>query len=460
MRGEIQVPASKSLTNRYLLLAALAEGPSTVVNPLDSRDSQLMLKALESLGAKVERISDFSGGEHAVRITPLHLSTNGEVSIHCGLAGTVMRFLPAVAALTGRQVQFDGDPEARVRPMGAVLEGLRDLGVKITAEGQPGFLPFTVQAGSGLDGGEVTIDASASSQFVSGLLLAAARMPQGLTLRHSGTQVPSLEHVEMTLQVLAELGVAVSSPAPYTWRVEPGPIPAFTVRVEPDLSNAGPFLCAAAVTGGEVTMPGWPLHSTQIGRRWADSHGGGLLADFGCEVALSPTSESTATLRVRGPERLTSPGVVDGVAELTPTVAALAALCPEETKFTSVGHLRGHETDRIAALVSEIRRLGGQAEETEDGFRVLSPITHGDVVRSYADHRMATFGAVLGLRQTGVTVEDIGCTAKTMPDFPQRWVDLVAPASGTTLTNSLGVKSSATATRTQRGFPASGTNNV
>ncbi|WP_202912074.1 3-phosphoshikimate 1-carboxyvinyltransferase [Nesterenkonia muleiensis] len=423
VRGVVHVPASKSLTNRYLLLAALAEGPSVVVNPLDSRDSQLMLTALETLGAEVERLQDFSGsGEHALRITPPNLAGTAPVSIDCGLAGTVMRFLPAVAALTGRTVRFDGDPEARVRPMGAVLNGLRALGVQISQEGAPGFLPFTLQSSAAVQGGEVTIDASASSQFVSGLLLAAAGMPQGLTLHHSGTQVPSLEHVEMTLQVLEELGVQVSSPAPYTWRVEPGPIAAFTARVEPDLSNAGPFLCAAAVTGGEVAMPGWPLRSTQIGRRWPQ-----LLSDFGCQVNLSATTESTATLKVRGPQRLSTPGVVDGTAELTPTVAALAALCSGETKFTSVGHLRGHETDRISALVAEIRRLGGQARETDDGFRVLSPITRGAQVRSYADHRMATFGAVLGLAQSGVAVEDISCTAKTMPDFPERWAGLVDP---------------------------------
>ena len=442
------MPASKSLTNRYLLLAALADGPSVVVNPLESRDSQLMLEGLSALGAHVERIQDFSDGEHAVRITPLDPSRPEPVTVDCGLAGTVMRFLPAVAALTARTVHFDGDPEARVRPMGAVLQGLADLGVEIAADGEPGFLPFTVHSSAGLAGGEVTIDASASSQFVSGLLLAGSRMPQGLTLHHSGTHVPSLEHVEMTLSVLADLGVEVSSPAPYTWRVEPGPIAAFTARVEPDLSNAGPFLCAAAVTGGDVTMPGWPLRSTQIGRRWADEQGGGLLADFGCQVELSRTSDTTAVLTVAGPERLVSPGVVDGTAELTPTVAALAAVCTGETKFTSVGHLRGHETDRIAALVSEISRLGGQAQETDDGFRVLSPIVRGGLVRSYADHRMATFGAVLGLIQAGISVEDIGCTSKTMPDFPHRWAELVNPS---------GVKAGESRPRGERGLPAAGT---
>ncbi|GAB3188310.1 3-phosphoshikimate 1-carboxyvinyltransferase [Nesterenkonia suensis] len=453
MRGEVIVPASKSLTNRLLLLAALADGPSVVVNALQSRDSALMLTALEQLGAVVEHLAAFDGTEEpAVRITPLPLGQHAQgpdLQVDCGLAGTVMRFLPAVAALTGRTVHFDGDPEARVRPMGAVLDGLATLGVQVSADAGsahgesgesresresgesagalsaalPSTLPFTLRAPGGLDGGETAIDASGSSQFVSGLLLAAPRMAHGLTLRHSGTSVPSLEHVEMTLTVLEQLGVTVSSPAPYTWRVEPGPITPFTVRVEPDLSNAGPFLCAAAVTGGEVTVPGWPKTSTQIGRRWTR-----LLANFGAEVSsVDEPSGETVTLTVRGPRQLTTPGTVDGTAELTPTVAALAALCPGETTFTSVAHLRGHETDRIAALVAEIRRLGGEAEETDDGFRVLAPITHGGLVRSYADHRMATFAAILGLATDGVEVEDIGCTAKTMPTFPQLWRDLISP---------------------------------
>lgn len=430
MHGQVTVPASKSLTNRYLLLAALAQGPSVVVHPLDSRDSSLMLGALEALGAGTEHIERWdASGEAAVRLTPLGLTPLGlnprppssePVWVDCGLAGTVMRFLPAVAALTRRRVRFDGDPEARIRPMGAVLEGLRALGAQVQEEGTAGHLPFVVHAPEGISGGEVSIDASASSQFVSGLLLAAPSMPQGLTLRHTGAEVPSLEHVEMTLQVLAELGVETSSPAPFTWRVEPGPIAPFTVRVEPDLSNAGPFLCAAAVTSGEVSMPGWPLESTQIGRRWPK-----LLSDFGCEVSLTPTSETTGTLTVRGPTQLVSPGAIDGTAELTPTVAALAALCAGETTFTSVGHLRGHETDRIAALVREVRRLGGTAEETADGFRILSPVRSPATVLSYADHRMATFAAVLGLAVPGVVVEDIGSTAKTMPDFPHRWSALV-----------------------------------
>lgn len=430
MSGQVDVPASKSLTNRYLLLAALAEAPSVVVNPLDSRDSRLMLSALESLGAEVEHFSSWEAtGEPAVRITPIgsRPPARPAVEVDCGLAGTVMRFVPAVAALTAGSVRFDGDPEAYLRPMDAVLEGLRALEVEVIEHGEAGFLPFTVAGAGDIDGGELTIDASASSQFVSALLLAAPRFRTGLTLHHAGAQVPSLEHVEMTLGVLEQVGVRLSSPEPYTWRVEPGPIAAFTVRVEPDLSNAGPFLCAAAVTAGTVTMGGWPTESTQIGRRWPQ-----LLRDFGCSVTLteepthSPDAAPTATLTVSGPQQLISPGTVEGTAELTPTVAALAALCSQQTTFTSVAHLRGHETDRIAALVAEIRRLGGQAQETADGFTVESPITSPDQVLSYADHRMATFAAVLGLAVEGVEVEDIGCTSKTMPDFPDRWTALVS----------------------------------
>lgn len=398
-----------------------------------------MLQALEALGAQVEHHESWQGSaESAVRITPVgeptpaadqrsRTSADSSVEIDCGLAGTVMRFVPTLAAVTGRSVRFTGDREALLRPMGAALAGLRALGAEVTEEGESGRLPFTVRSPDGVEGGSISIDASASSQFVSGLLLSAPRFRNGLTLHHSGTQVPSMEHIEMTLRVLTELGVEASTSAPYTWRVEPGDLAPFTARVEPDLSNAGPFLCAAAVTGGEVTMAGWPRDSTQIGRRWVS-----LLRDFGCEVTLTPEpllaegAPATDRLTVRGPQRLTSPGTVDGTAELTPTVAALAALCGEETKFTSVDHLRGHETDRIAALVTEIRRLGGAAEETPDGFRVLAPVVHGGTVRSYADHRMATFGAVLGLAVEGVAVEDIACTAKTMPDFAGMWERMLA----------------------------------
>lgn len=462
------MPASKSLTNRYLLLAALAEGPSIVINPLESRDTDLMLRALEQLGAVSERVPDWQGtGEHAYHITPIPFPASGDrpssansglgagaanplaesganpganqvaaerVAVDCGLAGTVMRFLPAVAALTGRTVDFDGDPEARVRPMGAVLEGLRALDVAVTRHGDAGddegpadSLPFTISSPAGVAGGEIAIDASASSQFVSGLLLAAPLMRHGLTLRHTGQTVPSSEHIEMTMQVLRDLGVSAARPEPWVWQVSPGKIAPFTVRVEPDLSNAGPFLAAALATGGRVSMRGWPTRSTQIGRRWTQ-----LLEQFGGNVQTTPEpSGSTCTLTVRGgvdefgKPAVASPGTVTGTAELTPTVAALAALAPEPTTFREIQHLRGHETDRIAALVAELRRLGARAEETEDGFTILAPAHCAATVRTYADHRMATFGAIIGLAIPEVRVEDITCTSKTMPAFPQLWQAMV-----------------------------------
>ncbi len=467
MHAEVIVPASKSLTNRYLLLAALAEGPSTVINPLESRDTELMLRALQQLGAVSERVPNWQGtGEHAYRIMPIPFSgsrsrpgagdsgsgpeadagteawagaeagpgTEERVAVDCGLAGTVMRFLPAVAALTGRTVDFDGDPEARVRPMGAVLEGLRALDVAVTRHGDDGddeppadSLPFTISSPTGVSGGEIAIDASASSQFVSGLLLAAPLMRQGLTLRHTGETVPSSEHIEMTMEVLRDLGVSAASPEPWVWQVSPGGIAPFTVRVEPDLSNAGPFLAAALATGGRVSMRGWPLSSTQIGRRWTQ-----LLEQFGGNVQTTPEpSGSTCTLTVRGgvdefgKPAVSTPGTVTGTAELTPTVAALAALAAEPTTFREIQHLRGHETDRIAALVAELRRLGARAEETEDGFTILAPARTAATVRTYADHRMATFGAIIGLAIPEVRVEDITCTSKTMPAFPELWHAMV-----------------------------------
>ena len=481
MHAEVNVPASKSLTNRYLLLAALAEGPSTVINPLESRDTELMLRALQQLGAVSERVPNWQGtGEHAYRITPIPFSgsrrrpgpgdsgsgsgsdpeadagteawaeagveprgaeargaeaeTEERVAVDCGLAGTVMRFLPAVAALTGRTVDFDGDPEARVRPMGAVLEGLRALDVAVTGhrddaddERPADSLPFTISSPAGVSGGEIAIDASASSQFVSGLLLAAPLMRQGLTLRHTGETVPSSEHIEMTMEVLRDLGVSAASPEPWVWQVSPGGIAPFTVRVEPDLSNAGPFLAAALATGGRVSMRGWPQSSTQIGRRWTQ-----LLEQFGGNVQTTPEpSGSTCTLTVRGgvdefgKPAVSTPGTVTGTAELTPTVAALAALAAEPTTFREIQHLRGHETDRIAALVAELQRLGARAEETEDGFTILAPARSAATVRTYADHRMATFGAIIGLAIPEVRVEDITCTSKTMPAFPELWHAMV-----------------------------------
>lgn len=407
----VEVPGSKSLTNRYLVLAALANGPSELRGALSSRDTLLMAEALRQLGVGVEVDGT------TWRVTPGEL--RGPASIDCGLAGTVMRFLPAVAALADGPVRFDGDAGARVRPMGPVLAGLRNLGVPVTADDgtEPSTLPFTVEGRGGVVGGAVDVDASASSQFVSGLLLAGARFDRGLRLRHVGTALPSLPHIEMTVDVLRGAGVEVDDSTPSTWVVAPGPIVARDVRVEPDLSNASPFLAAALVAGGTVRVSGWPTSTTQPGALVPE-----LFEQLGARTRrVGDALEVTGTGRIRGLD-------VDlhAAGELTPTIAALAALAETPSRLRGIAHLRGHETDRLAALVCEINRLGGRATETEDGLTIEPATLHGGTVETYHDHRMATFGAILGLRVPGVRVEDVATTAKTLPDFTGMWGSMLA----------------------------------
>lgn len=411
----VTLPGSKSLTNRYLVIAALAAQPSRLRAPLRSRDTLLMADALRALGAGIEDAPGASpfGEDWLVTPAPLHGG-----SVDCGLAGTVMRFLPPVAALAAGDVRFDGDPRARERPMSAVLEALRALGVRVTDDGRGG-LPFTVHGTGAVTGGEVAIDATDSSQFVSGLLLAAARFERGLTVRHTGAPIPSRPHVSMTVEALRDVGVVVDDVEPDTWRVEPGEIGGLDVQVEPDLSNATPFLAAAAVTGGRVTVPGWPQWTTQAGDAIRD-----LLDSMGAEVTLERDG-----LTVRGTGELYGVDAdLHDAGELTPTVAALAALADTPSRLSGVAHLRGHETDRLAALAREISGLGGDVTETADGLVIRPAPLHAGVFHTYGDHRLATAGAVIGLRVPGVQVEDVGTTAKTLPDFPGMWSRMLQPA--------------------------------
>ncbi|WP_433874299.1 3-phosphoshikimate 1-carboxyvinyltransferase [Sinomonas atrocyanea] len=419
----VTVPGSKSLTNRYLVLAALADGPSRLRSPLHSRDSALMVAALRSLGATVTEVP--GDGEYGpdLEITPIPTGADapglGRAEVDCGLAGTVMRFVPPLAALVRGEVAFDGDPHARVRPMGPVIDALAALGVALSSSdpdsaGTPTSLPFTVHGRGSVPGGHVVVDASGSSQFVSALLLVGARFEHGLHLEHVGKPVPSLDHISMTVEVLRGVGVEVDDSVPNHWHVMPGAIRAFDVRIEQDLSNAGPFLAAALATHGTVRVPNWPEHTTQVGDAWRR-----ILPQLGATVTLDG-----GTLTVTGGERITGAELAD-TSELAPTVAALCALADSPSRLTGIAHLRGHETDRLAALVAEITRLGGDAEETEDGLVIRPAALHGGVVRSYADHRMATAGAIWGLAVRGVEVEDIATTSKTMPEFPQMWARML-----------------------------------
>nr|WP_163749518.1 3-phosphoshikimate 1-carboxyvinyltransferase [Mycolicibacterium helvum] len=408
------VPGSKSQTNRTLVLAALAaaqgQGESTISGALRSRDTNLMIGALQALGIEV-------AGADAELVVGGTLAPDPQARIDCGLAGTVLRFVPPLAALSTAVVEFDGDEQARIRPIAPLLDGLRGLGVDIDGTG----LPFLVRGGGAVEGGTAHIDASGSSQFVSGLLLSGAAFSKGLTVVHTGTSVPSAPHIAMTVAMLREAGVDVDDAGANQWRVTPGPIAARHWDVEPDLSNSVPFLAAAVVTGGQVRITGWPAISVQP----ADAIVGIL------RLLGSTVHQEDSHLELRGPQSYDGFDVdLHDVGELAPAVAALAALAApgSVSRLSGIAHLRGHETDRLAALRTELSALGGNCAETDDGLVITAVPLHAGTWHSYADHRMAMAGAIVGLRVPGVTVEDIATTAKTLPAFPQLWTEMVGRA--------------------------------
>lgn len=405
IEGSVVVPGSKSETNRAIVLAALSDGPSRVEGALHSRDSQLMIDALRALGTQI-RVDDDS----SVHVTPGPV--RGPAQIDCGLAGTVMRFVPAVALLCDAAVSFVGDPHASKRPMRGLLDGLRALGANVDGN----QLPFVVTPGDA-QGGAITVDASASSQFISALLLVGARLQGGITIRHEGKSLPSRPHIAMTLGMLRARGIDAQEVDERTWSVTEGRVSALDTRIEPDLTNAAVFLAAAAVAGGAVSVPMWPTETTQPGAAFLD-----IARLMGCRVELR---DDVVTLTGSGD--LTSPGRVDlhSSSELTPVVAALAAFAEGTTTITGVAHIRGHETDRIAALAEQLQRAGISVEELDDGLRITGGSPIATEFDAYADHRMVHFAALLGLRAKGSTVNDMECVSKTMPDFPQMWAELV-----------------------------------
>lgn len=404
-KASIRLPGSKSLTNRELVLSALADKPSTLLDPLYSRDSQLMIEALKSLGTTFEKSAN------RLIVTPGKLV--GPAKIDCGLAGTVMRFIPPLAALASGEITFDGDAQARRRPMATTIDSLRKLGVSVSAEGDG--LPFSISSSGNVQGGELSIDASASSQFVSGLLLAGARYEKGLLIHHSGDSVPSLPHIDMTLVCLAQRGVSAKSAGESSWRVEPGAITGIEIEIEPDLSNAGPFLAAALVTDSQVNIP-WPENTTQVGDQFRK-----LLSEMGAEVEYK-----NKQLSVRGTGKILGiQADLSEAGELVPTIAAIAALASTPSELTGISHLRGHETDRLAALVAEINGIGGRAIELADGIKIEPSKLTGGLWKTYEDHRMATAGAIIGLRVAGIEIQDISVTSKTMPNFSQLWQEML-----------------------------------
>jgi 3-phosphoshikimate 1-carboxyvinyltransferase len=416
--ARVRVPGSKSLTNRALILAALSDAPSVVSGALRSRDTELMVTALKTLGVGV-REHDSTLASMDLEVTPHYLRTDEGTTVDVGLAGTVMRFLPPVAGLSQGPVMFDGDPAARRRPMATLIEAMRDIGIDVDDAGN-GKLPFLVKGRGSVPGGDVVLDASRSSQFVTALLLSAARFETGATIHHVGRALPSTPHIEMTIRMLTAHGVTVRTMADppvegfdrFTWHVDPHELRAHDWNIEPDVSNALPFIAAALVTGGRVLIEGWPVKSLQPTEAVL-----GTLAAFGATFDTTPEG-----LVVQGPEALTPVDVdLADIGETAPTMAALAVFASGTSTLRGIGHLRGHETDRLAALEREISTLGGNIQQTDDGLIIGPASLTAGPFRTYDDHRMATTGAIIGLRVSGVQVENIDTTAKTLPNFTHLW---------------------------------------
>jgi 3-phosphoshikimate 1-carboxyvinyltransferase len=412
VQARLELPGSKSITNRALILAALADTPTQITRPLRARDTELMARAISALGAAV------TPAGAGWLVTPGWQDSPATVDV--GNAGTVLRFVPPVAALAPADVEFRGDPRASRRPVGPLLAALHQLGVQISDDGRQA-VPFTVRGRGRVPGGMVTLDASGSSQLVSGLLLAAPRYDKGAEVRHEGPRIPSAPHIAMTVAMLRSAGASIEAGAPGAksavpdvWRVHPGVLSPGTIDVEPDLSNAGPFLAAALATGGEVTIAGWPARSLQAADQIL-----GTLARMGATAAP-----------VAGGMRLVGSGTIHGitadlrdVSELTPVLVALATMADSPSTFTGIGHLRTHESDRLAALASEIGAFGGDVTELADGLHVRPRPMRADgaVFDSHDDHRLVMAAAVLGLAVPGLRVRNAATVGKTFPGFGELW---------------------------------------
>jgi 3-phosphoshikimate 1-carboxyvinyltransferase len=412
----VVIPGSKSVTNRALILAAQAHSPSTLRRPLVSRDSELMMAGLKALGVGVEEKTVSVNGLDELQwiVTPAPLK--GGVKIDVGNAGTVMRFLPPLAALATGEVAFDGDPRSYERPLGPVIKALEELGVSVDHDNRYS-LPLTLRGTGSIPGGALTIDASASSQFLSALLLVAPSFDKGIVAKHQGGLLPSMPHIEMTVDMLRDFGATVNvDSANQSWSVKPGALHGKDLVIEPDLSNAAPFLSLAMVCGGSVTIADWPKTTTQPGDQLRS-----ILTSMGASVSFS---DAGLTLKGTG----TIHGIdidLHDVGELTPSIAALVALADSPSHLRGIGHLRLHETDRLAALTREINALGGNVVEEETALHITPAPLHAGVFHTYDDHRLATAGAVLGLVVPGIEVENIATTRKTLPDFPGLWSSLL-----------------------------------
>ena len=412
----VVIPGSKSVTNRALILAAQAKSPSTLRRPLVSRDSELMVAGLKALGIGIEESTTVIDGNEELQwiVTPAPM--RGGVRVDVGNAGTVMRFLPPLAALATGAVIFDGDPRSYERPLGPVIKALEELGVSIDHDNRYS-LPLKLHGTGKISGGEITIDASESSQFLSALLLVAPSFTNGITVKHKGGSLPSMPHIGMTVDMLRQFGASVEvDSVAQTWSVKAGALHGLDLVIEPDLSNASPFLSIAMVCGGRVAIADWPIKTTQPGDQLRT-----ILSDMGAQFSFGDNG-----LTIIGTGTIHGIDVdLHDVGELTPSIAALCALADSPSHLRGIGHLRKHETDRLAALTREINALGGNVTEEETALHITPAPLHAGVFHTYDDHRLATAGAVLGLVIEGIEVENIATTRKTLPDFPGLWSSLL-----------------------------------
>ena len=411
LKAKISIPGSKSATNRALILAAISKTPSRLRKPLSSRDADLMVKGLRSLGCKINEIKTTEGFDY--EITPQKLS--GPCQIDVGNAGTVMRFLPPIASLATGLVHFDGDARSHERPLEPVIKALEQLGISIE-HGSKYRLPLTINGSGQINGGEIQIDASASSQFISALLLLGPATKNGLTVKHTGKSLPSMPHIEMTIQMLRKFGAIVEVDQ-NSWTIRSGELHGQDLTIEPDLSNAAPFMAAAMVCGGSVEILDWPKSTSQPGDQLRD-----IFAKMGARI-----EQNSEGLKIFGSGEINGIDIdLHDVGELTPTIAAVAALASSPSTLRGIGHLRLHETDRLAALANEINNLGGDVTEGP-GELLIKPtnLVASQIFKSYEDHRMATAGAIIGLAVKDLIVENIETTKKTLPNFPGMWQEML-----------------------------------
>ena len=400
----VEVPGSKSLTNRALVAAGLARGPSTITGALQADDTEAMVGCLCSLGIDV--LADWDAAE--VTVTGCDgepPSTDAELDAR--LSGTTSRFVLPVAALGSGRYTVDGAPPLRQRPFGPTVAALRDLGAHVDEPGGPGLLPLVVSGGP-VAGGEVSLPGDASSQFVSGLLLAAPAMRDGLVV-HVPTALVSQPYVDMTVEVMRAFGAVVDRPADATWIVAPTGYDGIRYAVEPDASAASYCFAAAAICGGSVTVPGLTRSSNQGDVAFVD-----VLERMGAEVTHGADHLTvTGTGELRGIEL----DMAD-LSDTAQTLAAVAVFADGPTRVTGIGFIRAKETDRIGAVVTELQRCGIDAEEEADGFVVHPGEPRPAVVQTYDDHRMAMSFALLGLRVDGIEIADPDVVGKT---FPRYW---------------------------------------